>query len=270
LDKIITMPKVSIIMSTYNNAKYIAKAIESVFAQSFVDFEFIIINDHSPDNTDNIVNNFVDNRIVYIKNKENKGLVYNLNKGIELARGEYIARIDSDDWWLDKDKLRKQVEFLDNNLDYALIGTWAKVYNIENKYLFNIIHPKDFLGIKNKILIKSCFVHSSVLFRKSASLECGNYDIQEKYLEDIGLWLRMGERYKLANLPEYSVGYLLNEKGETQKNNLRQIKANLQLIKKHRNFYPKYLLGFCKWSLKYFVVLFGGLKIINKLKSKNL
>ena len=253
-------------MSTYNNADFIAKAIRSVLAQTFTDFEFIIINDHSPDNTDVIMNNFVDNRIIYIKNQENRGLIYNLNKGIELAKGEYIARIDSDDWWLDKDKLRKQVEFLDNNLDYALIGTWAKVYNIENKYLFDIIHSKDFLSIKNKMLIKSCFVHSSVLFRKSVSLECGNYDIREKYVEDYGLWLRMGEKYKLANIGEYGVGYLLNEKGETQKHNQEQIKANLKLIKKHKSFYPNYFLGFLKWKTKYFIVKLGGLKLLNKIK----
>lgn len=253
-------------MSTYKNAEYISKSIESVLLQSFLDFEFIIINDNSDDNTEEIVNSFDDKSIVYIKNNENKGLIFNLNKGIEIAKGDYIARIDSDDWWLDKDKLQKQVDFLDNNLDCALVGTWAKVYNMENKNIFNIIHPTNFVEIKNKMLIKSCFVHSSVLFRRSVSLECGNYDIQEKYVEDYGLWMRMGEKYKMANLPDYSVGYLLNEKGETQKHNLEQIKANLKLIKKHRNFYPNYLLGFCKWSLKYIIVLFGGLKIINKLK----
>ncbi|MFA7314319.1 MAG: glycosyltransferase family 2 protein [Candidatus Magasanikbacteria bacterium] len=264
------MPKVSIIMSTYNNAEFITKAVESVLFQSFVDFEFIIINDNSSDNTEEKIKFFDDKRIIYIKNEENQGLIFNLNKGIEIAKGEYIARIDSDDWWLDKDKLQKQVDFLDNNLNYALVGTWAKVYNIGNENLFNIVHPTNFSEIKTKMLIKSCFVHSSVLFRKDASLECGNYDMGEKYAEDYGLWLRMGEKYKLANISEYSVGYLLNEKGETQKNNLRQIKANLQLIKKHKFFYPNYFLGRSKWFLKYFVVFLGGLKIINKIKNKNL
>ena len=253
-------------MSTYNNADYIVKTIESVLMQSFVDFEFIIINDNCIDNTEDIIKSFDDERIVYLKNIENKGLVFNLNKGIEISKGEYIARIDSDDWWMDKDKLQKQIEFLDNNSDYALVGTWVKVYNIENKYLFNIIHPKDFLGIKNRMLTKSCFVHSSVLFRKSVSLECSNYDIREKYVEDYGLWLRMGKKYKLANLPEYSVGYLLNEKGETQKHNQEQIKANLKLIKKHKSFYPNYFLGFLKWKTKYFIVKLGGLKLLNKIK----
>ncbi|MDD2656660.1 MAG: glycosyltransferase [Patescibacteria group bacterium] len=263
------MPKVSIIMSTYNNAEFIAKAIESVLVQSFVDFEFIIINDNSNDNAEEIMQSFVDDRIVYLKNQENKGLVFNLNKGIKIAKGEYIARIDSDDWWLDKDKLQKQVDFLDNNLDCALVGTWAKVYNIENKNIFNIVHPTNFAEIKNKMLTKSCFVHSSVLFRKSVSLECGNYDTQEKYVEDYGLWMRMGEKYRLANIGEYGVGYLLNEKGETQKHNLEQVKANLRLIKKHKSFYSNYFLGLLKWLTKYFIVKLGGLKFINKIKMEN-
>ena len=104
-------------MSTYNDSGYIGKAIKSVLSQSYDNFEFIIIDDSSQDNTEEIVKGFDDGRIIYIKNEENKGLLFNLNKGINLAQGEYIARIDSDDWWIDKEKLKKQVDFLDNNTD---------------------------------------------------------------------------------------------------------------------------------------------------------
>lgn len=254
-------------MSTYNDAFHLKRAIESVLKQNYSDFEFIIINDNSSDNTESVIKSFIDPRIIYLKNLENKGLIYNLNLGLTLAKGEFIARIDSDDWWLDKEKLQKQVEFLENNKDYVLVGTWAKVYNNNQKELFKISYPTKFEIIKATMLIKNCFVHSSVVFRKIAAVNCGNYREQEKYVEDYGLWLRMGEKYKIANIPEYCVGYLLNKQGETQKNNLLQIGAVLKLIKNHKEHYSRYFLAKIKWLLKYILVFCGGLKIINKLKS---
>lgn len=261
------MPKVSILMSTYNNAVYLTRAINSVLNQSFSDFEFIIINDNSSDNTEEIIKSFNDQRIVYLKNEENKGLVFSLNKGLEIAQGELIARIDSDDWWIDEDKLKKQVEFLEKNSEYALVGTWAKVYDKTGNELYGIVHPTEFKKIKEKMLIKNCFVHSSVMFRKLSAFVCGNYNDQEKYVEDCGLWLRMGEKYRLANVPDYSVGYLLNKTGETQKNNLRQIKGVLNLIKKYKKSYPNYCLAKMRWYFKFVIVFFGGLNLINKWKS---
>jgi len=217
------MPKVSVIMSTYNNANFLPKAIKSVLLQSFFDFEFIIINDNSTDNTEDTIKNFSDERIVYLKNEENKGLIFNLNKGLEIARGEYIARIDSDDCWSDKDKLQKQVNFLEQNPDFALVGTWAQVYDKDGIKKYQIKYFSDFDQIKKKILFKNCFVHSSVVFRKNCAKECGGYNVEEKYIEDYGLWLRMGEKYKLGNIAEICADYLHNESGETQKNNLQQI-----------------------------------------------
>ena len=258
--------KVSIVMSTYNDSGYIGKAIKSVLSQSYDNFEFIIIDDSSQDNTEEIVKGFDDGRIIYIKNEENKGLLFNLNKGINLAQGEYIARIDSDDWWIDKEKLKKQVDFLDNNTDYALVGTWAKVYNEKVVELFKITHDTDFEKIKQKILLKNCFVHSSVLFRKSVANECGNYNESQEYVEDYALWLKMGKKHKLANIPEYSTGYLLNQEGVTQKNNLKQIRANIILIKKYKKEYPNYILGVLKWRVKGFLVFLKLSRLINYLK----
>ncbi|MDD2757929.1 MAG: glycosyltransferase family 2 protein [Patescibacteria group bacterium] len=261
------MPKVSIIMPAYNVAASLAKAVESVKTQSFLDWELILINDNSSDDTERVAESLADQRIIYLKNSDNKGLVHNLNRGLALARGEYIARLDGDDFWSDKDKLQKQVDFLDKNASCALVGTMAKVFDAPGRELFKIIFPEKNGAIKKQLLTKNCFVHSSVMFRKNAAAQCGNYRADEKLAEDYGLWLRLGEKYELANLADFSVGYLLNQSGATQKNNLKQIKASLNVIKKHKSNYPNYFLAGWRWRLKYVMVYFGGLKLINKLKS---
>lgn len=113
-------------MSTYNDGTFISECIDSVINQDYQDFEFIIINDASTDDTDELIKSYSDERIVYVKNDSNKGLVRNLNKGLELAKGEYVARIDSDDKWLDTAKIMSQVDFLEANPDYGLVGSSAK------------------------------------------------------------------------------------------------------------------------------------------------
>lgn len=261
------MPKVSVIMSVYNNANYLHQAIQSVLNQNFFDFELIVINDNSFDNTEEIINSFNDKRIVYIKNLENRGLIYNLNAGLKIAKGYYIARLDGDDFWNDRNKLRKQVDFLDKNQEFALVGTMAKVINNEGKELFEMVYPKKNDEIKRRLLFENCFVHSSVLYRKDISQICGNYLDSEKYIEDYGLWLRMGSKHKLFNLSDFSVSYLLNSSGETQKHNLMQIKGILKLIKKHKNNYQYYFLAKLRWLCKYLIVSIGGLKFINIFKS---
>ena len=106
-------PLVSIIMPAYNGAKWIQKAILSVLAQSYTDFEFIIINDGSSDNTEEIItaSTKYDKRIRYIKNEHNLGVQKTRNIALSIALGEYIAEIDQDDEWIDKDKLKKQIKF---------------------------------------------------------------------------------------------------------------------------------------------------------------
>src|SRR5258708_3974332 len=118
---------VSIVMSTYNNASFIEEAIESVVKQNYTFWEFIIINDASTDDTHKILKKWStrESRIKYLINKQNQGLTKNLIKAINLSHGKYIAIIDGDDVWSSKKKLEKQVEFLDKNSEYALVGTFA-------------------------------------------------------------------------------------------------------------------------------------------------
>src|SRR5438105_4820923 len=132
-------PIVSIIMSTYNNELYIAQSIESVLRQTYIDWEFIIVNDSSTDSTLAMINQFArrDKRFIVISNKRNKGLVLNLLEGVKRAKGEFIARIDGDDIWADTDKLTKQIDFLQQHPHYDLVGSYANIIDQKGTILLH-------------------------------------------------------------------------------------------------------------------------------------
>jgi glycosyltransferase involved in cell wall biosynthesis len=117
-------PKISVVMPVYNGKEYLALAVESILRQTFADFEFIIINDGSTDNSADIAASYEDPRIKLLHNDKNLGLIPSFNRGLENSRGEYIARMDADDIAF-PDRFKKQVAFLDDHPDIALCGSWA-------------------------------------------------------------------------------------------------------------------------------------------------
>src|ERR1700688_1532416 len=132
-------PRVSILLPTYNRAALLRRAVQSVFRQSFPDWELIVLDDGSTDGTEAMLKEFMgrDHRITTIRNpkNENAGIAKFLDKGLAAAKGEYIARLDDDDYWIDDDKLKKQVAFLDSHPDYVVVGTGVRVINKEGKEL---------------------------------------------------------------------------------------------------------------------------------------
>lgn len=255
---------VSIILPTYNGGKYIKRAIESVMTQTFSDWELLIIDDGSTDDTERIVKEFAskDSRIIYLKNENNLGIQKTLNRGLKESKGEYIARIDDDDEWVDKDKIKKQVEFLESKPDHVLVGTGVIVINENNNELFRYLLPESDKDIKGRILGKNCFVHSSVMFRKLTALEFGGYDesTSTRHIEDYDLWLKFGTVGKFANLPTYAIKFTQRKGSISGKNKIEQFKKNINLIKNYKNKYPNYL-GYLLMS--YFRLFF--IKIYNLL-----
>lgn len=239
MDKVI-----SIILPTYNGGKYIRRAIDSIISQSFNSWELLVINDGSSDDTENIIKEYIkiNPRIIYIKNEVNLGIQKTLNKGLREAKGEYIARIDDDDEWIDKDKLKKQVLFLDDNFDYVLVGTGVVVIDENNNELFRYLLPEKNEDIRNKILGKNCFVHSSVMFKKDIVLKVGGYDESQntRHVEDYDLWLKIGTLGKFANLPVYAVSFTQREGSISSKNKIEQFKKDITLIKSFKIKYPHY------------------------------
>jgi len=234
--------KISIITPSFNQATFIERTILSVINQSFADFEFLIINDGSTDNSEEIILNYKakDSRIIYIKNETNIGLQATLNKGLSVAKGDYIARIDSDDIWCDKNKLQKQFDFLEKNPDYALVGTAMETIDENGKPLSKFHFLESDREIRDRLLFSSQFAHPSVLIRTKALAEVGFYSQAEKHrnVEDYELWLRIGKKYKFANLPDTCLRYRIHSGGISVKNEFKQRLAWIGLTREYAAYYP--------------------------------
>ncbi|MCK4829810.1 glycosyltransferase, partial [bacterium] len=194
-------PDIRVVMPVYNGDKYLKEAIESILQQTYQNFEFIVINDSSTDNTKEILKLYDDPRIMIINNSNNLGLTKSLNKGIKAAKGEYIARMDADDISLPH-RFETQVKFLKNNSDYALVG--SSYYQIDDREkirsLIKVLTQNR--EIKEGLENQNWFGHGSVMMRKDAFHNVGGYHERYKYSQDYDLWLRMAENYKLANIEE--------------------------------------------------------------------
>lgn len=153
-------------MPVYNGAAYLAKSIESILDQSFKNFEFIIINDGSTDNSPNIINNYssTDRRIVLINNSKNLGLTKSLNIGLKISKGAYIARMDSDDIAF-TNRLEKQYEFLEKNKKIFLLGSGATKIDINGKALGDVKLTCGLNNIRDKLVNGNCLIHPTIFFR---------------------------------------------------------------------------------------------------------
>ena len=234
-------PKVSIQMCTYNRAHFIKQAIKSILAQNFSDWELIILDDSSTDNTKEIITPFLsDARIRYIRNELNLGITKNRNKILSVSRGEYIAVLDSDDFWINSSKLEKQVEFLEQNTKYALVGTNMQIVDEEGHPTNKIYYAENDKNIRSRILIKNQFCHSSVLYRKNNF----TYDESLSIWEDYDLWLRIGLENKFANLPIFGVAYRRHSTQSDSQKRKESLKSLDGIIKKYKNNYPNYFLAY--------------------------
>lgn len=232
-------PLVSIIMSTYNGSKYIEESIKSVLNQSYSNFEFIIINDFSTDNVEKIISKYQkkDNRIIYIKNEQNLKLTKSLNKWIKIAKWEYIARIDDDDIWL-KEKLEKQINFMEENKDYWLCWTSTIIINSNWKEIEKIKMRNKNENIKRNILKSNQFIHSSIIMRKKILEEVWwFYDEKWNWAEDYELWLRIWQISKFYNLNEYLLKYRWLETSISRKNQKLQQINSIKLCLKYKKYY---------------------------------
>jgi len=202
-------------MLAFNAETYLEEAIDSVLSQDFTDFELIVIDDGSTDQTVKVVESYTDNRIKLHQNGTNRGIVYSRNKGIELSSGTYIGMLDADDIAL-PGKFRKQVEFLQKNSSFGMVGSWATLIDEQGNKLGR---KWKLPGTPDKIppimLFKNYFVQSAVIFRRDC---LPSYHYKEGYeiVEDYKLWIDILKRAKGWNLPEYLVKYRMHSKNITK------------------------------------------------------
>lgn len=208
------MPKISVIMPAYNAEKYIREAIDSILGQTFTDFEFIIIDDASSDSTVSIIESYDDERIRFFKNDENMGVARTLNRGLEMAKGEYIARMDSDDISLPK-RFEKQVKFLDDNKNVAVCGSAVELFGAVNE---TRSFSKESSSLKVDLLFSSCIAHPSVMMRSDVIGTDGYmYDSDYTGVEDYELWCRVSQKHKLFALCDVLLKYRIHPRQVTGK-----------------------------------------------------
>lgn len=198
------MAFLSIVMSVYNEEKNVENAILSIMAQTYENWEFIILDDGSTDHTLEVIERVSakDDRIKLLKNEGNFGLAYSLNKGISYSRGDYIVRMDADDVSL-PNRLECQLTFLEKNADIDVLGA-AAYYTKKPQYSENIvILPESHDEILSNIFKKCPFIHSSVMMRRSFLKETGGYNNMLRRAQDYDLWLRgqFTGRYHNLQLP---------------------------------------------------------------------
>lgn len=204
-------PLVSIILPVYNAQDYLKESIDCMLNQTYKNFEFIILNDGSKDDSEKIILSYSDSRIKYHFHA-NKGLGATLNVGLSLCNGKYIARQDQDDI-SHPDRLKKQVEYLENNENVLLLGTRAKIFFDNSPKVLYHKHATRPCDLKFDLLFDNPFVHSSVMFRKTAIDKIGFYNTDRNLYEDFELWSRFTKIGDVANLPEVLVDYRDHEKG---------------------------------------------------------
>jgi glycosyltransferase involved in cell wall biosynthesis len=222
---------VTVLMPAYNAARYISEAICSVLSQTFADFELLIINDGSTDETQNIIGHFTDKRIVLI-NKIHQGISQALNTGLKNAKGKYIARFDADDICF-PERLEKQVNFLEKHPEYVLTGSDAKYILETGEFLFDfkcIAHSHE--EIMQKLYFYCPFIHSSVMYKKNAVTQSGGYPEHAHQFEDYLLWIRLAKSGKLFNIPEALIKVRFNPASVTidekwRGKNFRRIKKKV-------------------------------------------
>jgi len=195
-------PKITVLMSVYNEEKYLREAVDSILNQTFENFEFLIINDASTDKTVKILESYNDPRIKIYNNKKNIGLTKSLNVGLKMAKGKYIARQDADDISM-PDRFEKQTDFLNKHDNYAVVGTFARIINEHSEEIRPFRIPTEDSDIRNFLKTDNCMVHGSVMIRMSTLLDMGFYNEDFERSQDYELWLRLTKKYYMRNIPDF-------------------------------------------------------------------
>ena len=203
------LPLISVILPVYNAEKYLRESIDSILNQTYTNFQLIIINDGSTDDSENIILSYDDSRISYIK-KKNSGISETLVQGIQLSKGKYIARMDADDIAFPT-RFLKQVSFLEKNKEYILVGSAVHYINDKGKFVGRSIPYMSDSSIKYNLRFGSVIAHPSVMFLKEAYLKTNGYNKEIKGMfEDYLLWLEMSKHGKFYNFHSPLISYRIN------------------------------------------------------------
>lgn len=264
-----SIPKITVILPVFNCELYIQNAVESILNQTFADFEFLIIDDASTDATLSILKKIDDSRIQLIEKQVNSGYTNSLNYGLQIAEGEYIARMDADDISY-PERFARQIAYLDSHPNVVVCGTFYKIVG-NNK---NIIIPSSHDDIKIGLLNGNCICHPSTMIRKKVLEEHAiKYDTSKEPAEDYDMWVRLLPLGKLHNLPERLFEYRVynnqvsRKRAEEQRKN--DIAAKFKLLGYLNLQWNTMELDFLEKQFgKSAVISFQDLKIFKQIQNK--
>jgi glycosyltransferase involved in cell wall biosynthesis len=200
--------KVSVLMAVYNGVEHLTEAVNSILEQSLADFEFLIIDDGSTDNSWELLQSFKDQRIVLARNDSNLGLIKTLNRGLDMARGEYIVRMDHDDI-SSPNRLERQVAFMDSHPDCSVCGSWIRTFGAVRPRV--VKYETDPNVIVAQLLFTNPLAHPTVILRRELMVKFGwHYDEAYPHVEDYELWSRISRQAKICNIPEVLLHYRIS------------------------------------------------------------
>ncbi|MEW5784291.1 MAG: glycosyltransferase [Bacillota bacterium] len=220
-------PKVTVVLPVFNGEKYLREAVDSILNQTYTDFELLVIDDGSTDSSAAIVNAYNDRRVKLVQSSKNRGIAAALNIGIDLAGGEYMARMDSDDISL-PERLANQVEFMEANPEYGLCGTNVRSINSEGKIITPPWWSKTPAPLEWILLWDNPVAHPTAVMRMAALRQ---FNLRYRMIpdEDGDLWSRLALKARIARLPEVLLHYRYRPDGafNTRKNeHIRQAIAS--------------------------------------------
>lgn len=270
-------PLVSVVMPIYNAQRYLIEAVDSILSQTFENFELILINDASTDNTLQIINKYKrkDKRIIVINNKQNLRMAESLNIAIGQTKSDIIARMDQDDISL-PNRLEVQYAFLQKHPNVTVIGNNIIIIDEQDKIIGIRTYPTDSIGLKKIMFRYSPFAHPTVMFRKNTFKKMGGYRNEKHPCEDIDLWFRLGKNHTFASIPSFLLKYRVSINSGSHQNlthtEILGLKIKLEAIKKY-GYKP--VISDIIYIILQFITLwfmpFGArIKLYNLLRGKNL
>jgi glycosyltransferase involved in cell wall biosynthesis len=221
----------------------LARTLQSISDQTFRDWELVVADDGSTDDTARVIQQWQQKeaRVVYVRNPVNQGTSKNYNSGLRTARGEYVAMIDDDDPWCDREKLAKEVSFLDSHPDHVGCGGGVIVIDGRGKEKYRYLKPERDESIRKRMLFSNPMANSTTMFRRATGQQVGWYDETSRYSGDRDFWMKMGLRGKLYNFPEYFSYYTMGGANTSITKLKPHLRASLLVMKRYKGKYPGYV-----------------------------
>ena len=221
-------PIISVIMSVYNGLPYLKEAVESILKQTYKNFEFIIVDDASTDDSLKYLRSLKDMRIRLIKNTENLGLAKSLNKAINISNGEYIARMDADDVSLPR-RFERQVTFLQKNPSIYLCGSWVNLINAKGQIIGEKKYPQEPQKVRNALSWYTAVIHPTFMGKKKFFQKMKGYRVNYDFAEDYDLLVRAKNKFEIANIGQKLLLWRLADSRRSRENMNKMDKVELRI-----------------------------------------